>query len=154
MNDSKANRDSQPVDEQKSPAAQAMSLSADRPTGDSPPDSVGQTIQAAGPASPVAFRADEVNFAAEWNVGDVILDLYEVKRIHEGGGMGLVYRVHHRGWDTELAVKSPRLQFFQTEAQKENFTREWLRPEGGRRQLEKMAAEWKGPPPMPWEKNA
>jgi hypothetical protein len=26
----------------------------------------------------------------------VILDLYEIKEIHKGGGMGLVYRVHHR----------------------------------------------------------
>jgi WD40 repeat protein len=27
----------------------------------------------------------------------------------------------------------------------------WLRPEGVRRQLEKMAAHWQGPPKMPWE---
>jgi len=27
----------------------------------------------------------------------------------------------------------------------------WLRPEGVRRQLKKMTAEWQGPPPMPWE---
>src|SRR5208337_511708 len=51
-------------------------------------------------------------------------DLYEVKHVFEGGGMGLVYRVHHRGWNADLAVKSPRANYFQTEAQKENFTRE------------------------------
>ena len=62
--------------------------------------------------------------AAEWKVGDVILDLYKVKYIHEGGGMGLVYRVHHRTWNTELAVKSPRIDYFRTEEQKDNFTRE------------------------------
>jgi WD40 repeat protein len=28
----------------------------------------------------------------------------------------------------------------------------WLRPEGVKRELEKMAAEWQGPPPLPWEK--
>ena len=61
---------------------------------------------------------------AVWNVGDVILDLYEVKNIHEGGGMGLVYRVHHRGWNMDLAVKSPRSEFFQTDRQKETFVRE------------------------------
>ncbi len=60
----------------------------------------------------------------KWNVGDVILDLYEVKQIHEGGGMGLVYRVHHRGWNTDLALKSPRADFFQTEEQKDDFIRE------------------------------
>jgi serine/threonine protein kinase len=62
--------------------------------------------------------------AAEWKVGDVILDLYEVKQIHEGGGMGLVYRVHHRGWNMDLAVKSPRAEYFHTEAQRENFIKE------------------------------
>jgi WD40 repeat protein len=30
----------------------------------------------------------------------------------------------------------------------------WLRPEGVRRQLEKMTAEWQGPPAMPWEQAA
>ena len=62
--------------------------------------------------------------AEEWKVGDLILDLYEVKHVFEGGGMGLVYRVHHHGWNTDLAVKSPRSDYFKTEAQKENFTRE------------------------------
>jgi len=61
---------------------------------------------------------------AEWNVGDVILGLYEVKGIHQGGGMGLVYRVFHRGWNIDLAVKSPRPEFFQTERQKGDFIRE------------------------------
>ena len=27
----------------------------------------------------------------------------------------------------------------------------WLRSKGVRRQLEKMTAEWQGPPKMPWE---
>jgi len=44
--------------------------------------------------------------------------------------MGLVYRVHHRGWNIDLAVKSPRPKFFQTKAQKTDFTREcetWIK---------------------------
>lgn len=28
----------------------------------------------------------------------------------------------------------------------------WLRPEGVRKKLEEMAANWQGPPPLPWEK--
>jgi hypothetical protein len=27
----------------------------------------------------------------------------------------------------------------------------WLRPEGVRRELKKMTADWQGPPPLPWE---
>ena len=56
----------------------------------------------------------------------MILNLYEVKQVHEGGGMGLVYRVHHRGWNVDLAVKSPRPGVLpQTQTRdKENFERE------------------------------
>jgi WD40 repeat protein/serine/threonine protein kinase len=58
-----------------------------------------------------------------WHVGDVILDRYEVREVHEGG-MGLVYRVRHHGWDLDLAVKSPRADFFRAERDKVNFERE------------------------------
>ncbi|MEJ0000065.1 MAG: hypothetical protein WDO13_13390 [Verrucomicrobiota bacterium] len=61
---------------------------------------------------------------ATWEVGDVILDLYEVKQIFTGGGMGLVYRVYHREWDMDLAVKCPRPEFFRTQEQIANFERE------------------------------
>ena len=43
----------------------------------------------------------------DWNPGDVILGLYEVKEVLGEGGMGTVHRVHHRAWNTDLAVKSP-----------------------------------------------
>ncbi|GGM87183.1 protein kinase [Dactylosporangium sucinum] len=46
--------------------------------------------------------------AAVWRVGDVVDGRYEVLRVHEQGGMGLVYRVRHREWAVDLAVKSPR----------------------------------------------
>ncbi len=59
-----------------------------------------------------------------WQVGDVILDRYEVRRIFTDGGMGLVYRVHHRGWGMALAVKSPRPEFLQSGQQIESFERE------------------------------
>lgn len=41
-------------------------------------------------------------------MGDVILDLYEVEALLGEGGMGRVWRVHHRGWGVDLAVKEPR----------------------------------------------
>ena len=43
----------------------------------------------------------------EWKVGDLVLGLYEVTGILGQGGMGRVYRVRHRGWDVDLAVKAP-----------------------------------------------
>jgi WD40 repeat protein len=52
-----------------------------------------------------------------------VLGLYEVLQIH-GGGMGLVYRVRHLGWHAELAVKSPRLELFADNADRELFVRE------------------------------
>lgn len=70
------------------------------------------------------FTADASTVPSDWAVGDVILDTYEVKRIHEGGGMGLVYRVYHRGWNMDLAVKSPRPDYFRTENQKQLFVSE------------------------------
>ncbi|MDW8003008.1 MAG: protein kinase, partial [Deltaproteobacteria bacterium] len=66
----------------------------------------------------------EAEVPEEWQVGDLILGLYEVKEIFSTGGMGLVYRVHHRLWNIDLAVKSPRPALFQTEEQKQVFLAE------------------------------
>ncbi|MBF0607928.1 MAG: serine/threonine protein kinase [Magnetococcales bacterium] len=62
--------------------------------------------------------------ATEWTVGDVLLDLYEVREVYKSGGMGVVYRIFHRGWNVELAMKSPRPEYFQKEEDKRNFERE------------------------------
>jgi WD40 repeat protein/serine/threonine protein kinase len=61
---------------------------------------------------------------AAWRIGDVVHDLYEVKQVYTGGGMGLVYRVHHRNWDIDLAIKSPRQRYFQTQDHRDAFIRE------------------------------
>jgi WD40 repeat protein/serine/threonine protein kinase len=66
----------------------------------------------------------EAQVSTDWQVGDVILDLYEVKEIITSGGMGLVYRVHHRGWNLDLAVKSPRPEIIASEKGKQDFIRE------------------------------
>ncbi len=62
--------------------------------------------------------------SAEWRVGDVILDRYEVKAELGEGGMGKVLKVHDRHWGMDLAVKNPLAASFQTETQRENFVRE------------------------------
>jgi serine/threonine protein kinase len=45
--------------------------------------------------------------AAGWQPGELVLGLYEVKGTLGQGGMGRVYRVRHRGWGLDLAVKAP-----------------------------------------------
>jgi len=55
---------------------------------------------------PKSCELAEAGVAEEWNVGDLILELYEVIDILGMGAYGKVYRVHHRGWDMDLAVKS------------------------------------------------
>jgi len=57
----------------------------------------------------------------EWQVGDVILGKYEIRDIFEGGGMGLVYRAYDREWDVEMAIKSPRANYFKTQEQIDRF---------------------------------
>jgi WD40 repeat protein/serine/threonine protein kinase len=54
------------------------------------------------------LAAAEAAVAEDWNIGDVVLDLYEVRDVLGEGGFGKVYRVHHRGWNVDLAVKTPR----------------------------------------------
>jgi WD40 repeat protein/serine/threonine protein kinase len=43
-----------------------------------------------------------------WLPGQVVHGLYEVRDVIGSGGMGLVYRVWHRDWRIDLAVKVPR----------------------------------------------
>ena len=52
--------------------------------------------------------ATEDEIPAVWEEGDLLLDLYRVEGILGEGGMGTVYKVRHRGWNLNLAVKSPK----------------------------------------------
>ena len=56
-----------------------------------------------------------------WRVGVVIEDLYEVGQVIESGGMGVVHRVHHRGWNMDLAVKTPRPELVSSPQQITDF---------------------------------
>ena len=60
------------------------------------------------PGVPAPTRpAEAPKRETEWKVGDLVLGLYEVTAVLGEGGMGRVYRVRHRGWDVDLAVKAP-----------------------------------------------
>ncbi len=78
----------------------------------------------ATPAAEFKRVPEEPSIPPDWKVRDVILDLYEVKDLLGEGGFGRVNRVHHREWNIDLAVKSPRAGAFQTEADRERFVRE------------------------------
>ncbi|EFH80094.1 protein kinase domain-containing protein [Ktedonobacter racemifer] len=76
-------------------------------------------------ASPVGTPpASQGIRAAAWHIGDTLLDQYEVMGTLGEGGMGTVYKVHHRGWNIDLAVKSPKPALFARAGGKENFVRE------------------------------
>ncbi|TDC77992.1 serine/threonine-protein kinase, partial [Actinomadura sp. 7K507] len=59
-----------------------------------------------------------------WRAGDLIDGRYEVLEMLGQGGMGVVHRVRHLGWDAELAVKSPRPELFRGGAGHERFVAE------------------------------
>ncbi|MDG4805585.1 protein kinase [Micromonospora sp. WMMD1120] len=59
-----------------------------------------------------------------WRPGELVLDLYEVLDPPLEGGMGLVYRVRHHGWGTDLAVKVPRPEQLTTEHRRGRFETE------------------------------
>jgi WD40 repeat protein/serine/threonine protein kinase len=68
--------------------------------------------------------------AQDWAAGEVVLGLYEVLDVVHSGGMGVVHRVRHRGWQVDLAVKTPRPELVRT-------------PEG-RGRFETEAGTWVG----------
>ena len=58
---------------------------------------------------------------AEWEVGDVILNLYAVTGLLGQGGMGKVFKVRHLGWNTDLAVKCPKASLLKNRRAMEAF---------------------------------
>jgi serine/threonine protein kinase len=59
-----------------------------------------------------------------WRVGQIVDGRYKVLQVHEGGAMGVVYRVRHLEWATDLAVKCPRAELLARRAQRDRFIAE------------------------------
>ena len=59
-----------------------------------------------------------------WDVGDIIAGKYEVTAIAGKGGMGVVYKVHHREWNIDMAVKTPLPNLVEDAVSRERFIRE------------------------------
>ena len=51
---------------------------------------------------------DAASIPFKWEKGDLLMELYDVRDELGRGGMGVVHRVHHRGWGIDIAVKSPK----------------------------------------------
>lgn len=60
----------------------------------------------------------------EWKIGDVIDSRYEILEQIGVGGMGVVWKVHHREWDRILALKMPLPNLVGSLALRERFVRE------------------------------
>ena len=71
--------------------------------------------------SDASERAEDICYEK----GTTILDTYRVKSdAIVSGGMGRVWRVHHTGWNVDLAMKRPRAEFFSGEKSKLDFINE------------------------------
>jgi len=82
--------------------------------------SVEEAVPGHGGAGPKPASKDQ---ETEWKVGDVIENLYEVQRIKQGG-MGAVYVVRHRRWNTMMAVKSLFQRVVENEEERALFVKE------------------------------
>lgn len=61
---------------------------------------------------PASGRRPDAISNEEIHNGDPILNTYKVTSDAIHGGMGSVWRVHHNGWDVDLAMKRPQPQYF------------------------------------------
>ncbi|MDO5476688.1 MAG: serine/threonine-protein kinase [Eubacteriales bacterium] len=56
--------------------------------------------------------------------GETLLGTYRIDSAPISGGMGRVWRVHHAGWNVDLAMKRPKPEFFRSRHDKQSFTEE------------------------------
>jgi len=87
-----------------------MSNVPENPADRAIPIEIGRTVLGSAPADPQAIHNAEAQVAAEWKVGDVVLNLYEVKQVHESGGMaGCVLMMCAASWKKWLLNGKPYL---------------------------------------------
>ncbi len=68
------------------------------------------------------YDADSIPF--NWNKGDLLMEMYDVREELGRGGMGVVHRVHHRGWGIDVAVKSPKKRLVSEQGWVDTFEHE------------------------------
>jgi WD40 repeat protein/serine/threonine protein kinase len=70
------------------------------------------------------FNSEENSMFQTLNIGDTILDLYQVTDILGEGGFGKVYKVHHQDWNVDLAMKIPNQKTVSAAGGVESFEQE------------------------------
>ncbi len=60
----------------------------------------------------------------EFYIGQTLAGLYRVESKPIKGGMGMVYRVHHKDWNVDLAMKRPYERLFTSEKARRQFIEE------------------------------
>ena len=101
--------------------ADSMSLSLSKDLGSE------EMSKIAGSDRKIATDADDDSISNESiTKGTPIADIYEVVSDAIKGGMGSVWKVHHKGWNTDLAMKRPQPKYFTegSEERKKNFIHE------------------------------
>jgi len=84
----------------------------------------GQVVFAAEEKEVERESEKEKKFGRIWKKGEIVDDVFEVSGLLGQGGMGFVFRVNHRGWKTELAIKSPQPEILADENLKNLYLRE------------------------------
>ena len=84
----------------------------------------GTTVQEGGTTLFDGGGIPSVSDAAPIARGMTLLDTYRVESDAIEGGMGSVWRVHHTGWNVDLAMKRPQPKCFSTEKSKADFIHE------------------------------
>jgi len=95
-----------------------------RPAWMSPRVSAADTDKLADDETPPHAEQDSSVPTQLWQPGQVVDVHYEVLELLGQGAFGAVWKVHHREWDLELAVKELRTDRKMTKQRREDFIRE------------------------------
>jgi WD40 repeat protein len=114
-----------PVPRRVGPSKESPSVSAaQKPAMTAPSPAREPAVTVAGPAAASAESPSAITSATDWSIGQVVLGLYEVTGFLGQGGMGQVYKVRHREWGVELAVKTSRPESLSAVGGVEKFEQE------------------------------
>ena len=69
-------------------------------------------------------QAEPAALGRKFIPGFLLLNTYRIDSAAIKGGMGSVWKIHHTGWDVDLAMKQPLAKLFANEMMKKNFIHE------------------------------